>query len=120
MLVVSLFFFLMIRRPPRSTRTDTLFPYTTLFRSAKGGARRRKLVHHSTFGAQSRDQYFLAAQEEGGRETGTAVGNESEGRRVWTRQARESVVKGKSVPVRVSHGGSTLHTIKQRKYKKAN
>src|SRR3546814_8712731 len=30
----TLFFFLMIRRPPRSTRTDTLFPYTTLFRSA--------------------------------------------------------------------------------------
>src|SRR3546814_9716018 len=30
------FFFLMIRRPPRSTRTDTLFPYTTLFRSAGG------------------------------------------------------------------------------------
>src|SRR3546814_17819825 len=29
-----IFFFLMIRRPPRSTRTDTLFPYTTLFRSA--------------------------------------------------------------------------------------
>src|SRR3546814_4827107 len=28
-----LYFFLMIRRPPRSTRTDTLFPYTTLFRS---------------------------------------------------------------------------------------
>src|SRR3546814_11170303 len=27
-----LFFFLMIRRPPRSTRTDTLFPYSTLFR----------------------------------------------------------------------------------------
>src|SRR3546814_8703861 len=33
------FFFLMIRRPPRSTRTDTLFPYTTLFRS-RGGARK--------------------------------------------------------------------------------
>src|SRR3546814_20323205 len=30
---VMIFFFLMIRRPPRSTRTDTLFPYTTLFRS---------------------------------------------------------------------------------------
>src|SRR3546814_16214060 len=28
-------FFLMIRRPPRSTRTDTLFPYTTLFRSGR-------------------------------------------------------------------------------------
>src|SRR3546814_16673566 len=33
MLFLVLFFFLMIRRPPRSTRTDTLFPYTTLFRS---------------------------------------------------------------------------------------
>src|SRR3546814_14497973 len=32
--VFCVFFFLMIRRPPRSTRTDTLFPYTTLFRSA--------------------------------------------------------------------------------------
>src|SRR3546814_665477 len=32
-LIYMLFFFLMIRRPPRSTRTDTLFPYTTLFRS---------------------------------------------------------------------------------------
>src|SRR3546814_6917544 len=32
------FFFLMIRRPPRSTRTDTLFPYTTLFRSHRGVA----------------------------------------------------------------------------------
>src|SRR3546814_20943059 len=31
----SLFFCLMIRRPPRSTRTDTLFPYTTLFRSQR-------------------------------------------------------------------------------------
>src|SRR3546814_19937678 len=30
-----MFFFLMIRRPPRSTRTDTLFPYTTLFRSTE-------------------------------------------------------------------------------------
>src|SRR3546814_11242171 len=28
------FFYLMLRRPPRSTLTDTLFPYTTLFRSA--------------------------------------------------------------------------------------
>src|SRR3546814_19635088 len=33
--LVFMFFFLMIRRPPRSTRTDTLFPYTTLFRSVK-------------------------------------------------------------------------------------
>src|SRR3546814_15495212 len=32
---VFVFFFLMIRRPPRYTRTDTLFPYTTLVRSAR-------------------------------------------------------------------------------------
>src|SRR3546814_6755968 len=31
--IMSCFFFLRIRRPPRSTRTDTLFPHTTLFRS---------------------------------------------------------------------------------------
>src|SRR3546814_7424595 len=34
---VCVVFFLMIRRPPRSTRTDTLFPYTTLFRSPRSG-----------------------------------------------------------------------------------
>src|SRR3546814_15435725 len=36
-LYIFYFFFLMIRRPPRSTRTDTLFPYTTLFRSIPNG-----------------------------------------------------------------------------------
>src|SRR6184192_4490175 len=34
---LCVFFFLMIRRPPRSTRRFTLFPYTTLFRSHCGG-----------------------------------------------------------------------------------
>src|SRR3546814_5601802 len=37
MVLSRLCFFLMIRRPPRSTRTDTLFPYTTLFRSVHCG-----------------------------------------------------------------------------------
>src|SRR3546814_12252079 len=36
-----LFSLLVIRRPPRSTRTDTLFPCTTLFRSTRGGAEHR-------------------------------------------------------------------------------
>src|SRR6188472_4690195 len=36
------FFFLMIRRPPRSTRETTLFPYTTLFRSDCGVADRTR------------------------------------------------------------------------------
>src|SRR3546814_7264577 len=55
MYVVICFFFLMIRRPPRSTRTDTLVPYTTLFRSLSrqgrrgtrfAGARRRRGGRH--------------------------------------------------------------------------
>src|SRR3546814_20112541 len=40
--IFLVFFFLMIRRPPRSTRTDTLFPYTTLFRSL--GTQRRTAI----------------------------------------------------------------------------
>src|SRR3546814_8443860 len=52
--VLCLFFFLMIRRPPRSTRTDTLFPYTTLFRSRRlvevgmAGRRGDGAVGHAT------------------------------------------------------------------------
>src|SRR3546814_13202468 len=37
---VSMFIYLSIRRPPRSTRTDTLFPYTTLFRSEEAHVER--------------------------------------------------------------------------------
>src|SRR3546814_9462079 len=40
----SLFVFLMIRRPPRSTRTDTLFPYTTLFRAKDGRSRGQRIT----------------------------------------------------------------------------
>src|SRR3546814_3812211 len=53
-----LFFFLMIRRPPRSTRTDTLFPYTTLFRSPQGRASLRRHLPDSSRdprGASRRD-----------------------------------------------------------------
>src|SRR3546814_1875268 len=42
-MMLSLIFFLMIRRPPRSTRTDTLFPYTTLFRSGDQDVRQRNV-----------------------------------------------------------------------------
>src|SRR3546814_4434467 len=40
----------MIRRPPRSTRTDTLFPYTTLFRSRAGRRTARLCRHRARFG----------------------------------------------------------------------
>src|SRR3546814_1298615 len=36
----------MIRRPPRSTRTDTLFPYTTLFRSGRRVVVKARIVRH--------------------------------------------------------------------------
>src|SRR3546814_15535014 len=50
-LYICYFFFLMIRRPPRSTRTDTLFPYTTLFRSpAIGPARRAASAEEARIG----------------------------------------------------------------------
>src|SRR3546814_13938206 len=59
-------FFLMIRRPPRSTRTDTLFPYTTLFRStrvARGpaqgagdGAQQRGQARHPQDALRQADQ----------------------------------------------------------------
>src|SRR3546814_9424779 len=41
----------MIRLPPRSTRTDTLFPYTTLFRSRTGRGDRRWLAYMTRNGA---------------------------------------------------------------------
>src|SRR3546814_15539768 len=49
--VASLFFLLMIRRPPRSTRTDTLFPYTTLFRSDPPARTRNRVARRAAFKA---------------------------------------------------------------------
>src|SRR3546814_21043932 len=67
----GLFFFLMIRRPPRSTRTYTLFPYTTLFRSAAGyyiGAKRLKpsVLSRVKF-AETSSMHMPAWQSGGGR-----------------------------------------------------
>src|SRR3546814_18686410 len=50
--LLCFFFFLMIRRPPRSTRTDTLFPYTTLFRSIGNAGERGPIPTHSFAGAR--------------------------------------------------------------------
>src|SRR3546814_4046015 len=57
-----LFFFLMIRRPPRSTRTDTLFPYTTLFRSRCHVAHRRDGDRH--VGDGQRKEVQVRAEKE--------------------------------------------------------
>src|SRR3546814_12179808 len=54
-LLLSLYIlFLMIRRPPRSTRTDTLFPYTTLFRSLPPHRRQRLRLRGTATGRSAR------------------------------------------------------------------
>src|SRR3546814_6549079 len=65
--VICIFFvFLMIRRPPRSTRTDTLFPYTTLFRSLAvlqdGGLRHHGQRGHLAFARQEGDELVRQQQ----------------------------------------------------------
>src|SRR3546814_11943971 len=54
----------MIRRPPRSTRTDTLFPYTTLFRSARqlGDAVRLDVQFPAGLDDRRRDRVVAAAR----------------------------------------------------------
>src|SRR3546814_12899456 len=61
-LYITLFFFLMIRRPPRSTRTDTLFPYTTLFRS-------RLSYTQETTNESDRGRYVVAGRASDGSRT---------------------------------------------------
>src|SRR3546814_15497751 len=56
--ILSCVLFLMILRPPRSTRTDTLFPYTTLFRSPC--ARRGVIAHRNALATLYQWQQFPA------------------------------------------------------------
>src|SRR3546814_12896596 len=110
----------MLRRPPRSTRTDTLFPYTTLFRSLsrRGGrsagrdrrcrarrdrrrSRRRRDEPRDRRGGgrrYSRDRPRLDAIARCGRPTDSAV----------ARADRKSVGSGKRVSVRVDLGGRCI------------
>src|SRR3546814_70072 len=62
----------MIRRPPRSTRTDTLFPYTTLFRS--GGGRLIRKRHQLRGGAQQVQQARFVETLELGLVSNAAIG----------------------------------------------
>src|SRR3546814_3085048 len=56
----------MIRRPPRATRTDTLFPYTTLFRSASPDGGRPAARKHDLHRAARRDEPRLYPRRPGG------------------------------------------------------
>src|SRR3546814_12334557 len=115
------FFFLMIRRPPRSTRTDTLFPYTTLFRSprrcrrggpccpAAGSSNRRPRARI----ASGRHTWYAGSapaprQRSGDRGCGASRSRSVRSRRrplLCVRRDRKSVVLGKCVLVRFYLGG---------------
>src|SRR3546814_2446268 len=75
MSLLSSLFFLTIRRPPRSTRTDTLFPYTTLFRSdawagqvavVRGAVEDQSTVERLLGEYEARTVLHLAAQSQVG------------------------------------------------------
>src|SRR3546814_12446893 len=117
-LICFIFFFLMIRRPPRSTRTDTLFPYTTLVRSAIRRRRNRRASRwrlneggHRPRAAARRDAgrrrcRRARAQVDIRADAGRARGGERrDRRRAPARKERKSGVKGKRVSVRVDVGG---------------
>src|SRR3546814_6811325 len=105
-----MFCFLMIRRPPRSTRTDTLFPYTTLFRSQGHSlwrSHRRICAFHAatetgTLGRRSRCSGLRADRASG--QSGGSRGNGQARRR--TRRGKNEEVSG--VPAR--HVRSEEHT----------
>src|SRR3546814_15863801 len=85
--VVIFVVFLMIRRPPRSTRTDTLFPYTTLFRSLGGGTHR----HHQRTADTERHSGHHGAADAGAAEAVRWPGC------AWRASAGEHVPRGVGV-----------------------
>src|SRR3546814_11901503 len=117
----------MIRRPPRSTRTDTLFPYTTLFRSSRSAAGKSG-TPDQVRGDEGLGEPGKEALDRGGRRLWVLdhrdVADMVEDLRLRARDSgfedgeaadRKSVVEGKRVSVRVDLGGRRI--IKKKKDK---
>src|SRR3546814_16844330 len=87
------FLFIMIRRPPRSTRTVTLFPYTTVFRS-RGAESRVAAVHQEALARlQGRAlEHVHPDREEGLRQAGRLLQREALGHRQALRGRRHAVL----------------------------
>src|SRR3546814_18484400 len=111
----------MIRRPPRSTRTDTLFPYTTLFRSTRrqpagaGGARGTVASIAPARGGHARARQFRQCGHLRALSDRNPRGRADKLGRALDRVGldRKSVVSGKSVSVRVDLGGRRIHKKKK-------
>src|SRR3546814_1344743 len=101
------FFFLMIRRPPRSTRTDTLFPYTTLFRSSHRSA--------ASSAVRARRHRFRRRTVRNGRETGCASSSGHAARHRRTGRSEEHTSELQSL-MRISYAVFCLK--KKKKYRK--
>src|SRR3546814_17861993 len=108
----------MIRRPPRSTRTDTLFPYTTLFRSG-AGLRRSRWQWDRRWSAQRGPAAPPGRRRPQAQPTAPALSSNNlkptatpaaspHPYRSAAPQDRKGVVQGKSVSVRVDTGGSRI------------
>src|SRR3546814_17267304 len=84
----------MIRRPPRSTRTDTLFPYTTLFRSVLGDARMQvgDRVAVQGLSADHDLEAVVVGRVVAARDRDAAAGVEVEGAEVHHRRGRQADV----------------------------
>src|SRR3546814_19676873 len=97
----------MIRRPPRSTRTDTLFPYTTLFRSSRRGLATSQRGGRAECRGSDRRRRAGGARRRGRRggrrpdRVAPAAGPAAP----VQHGDRQSVGQGKSVSVRVELGG---------------
>src|SRR3546814_18922182 len=114
--------FLMIRRPPKSTRTDTLFPYTTLFRSLVGG--KEEPFGHVQFPAEPGIDEALRSQRRDLRRAETAGGRRALARREQRHQKgdreqanrmREGVSHGVSPLVIVNGWPICPHTSRRRR-----
>src|SRR3546814_20809892 len=117
MVVIYYIFVLMIRRPPRSTRTVTRFPYATLFRSRP--RRRRRAQRHRAQGTRGEalqaglDGTAQRLLVEGSRQCDLHRPLLAAQHQVEPHADRKSVVSGKSVSVRVDLGGRRLSKKKK-------
>src|SRR3546814_10961913 len=94
----------MIRRPPRSTRTDTLCPYTTLFRSAGGGDRAAGAAVHR-FGAADEDDACATLRRCRGKAADAADrGHRGEDQRADPAGGRTALQRGLGARLRIPPG----------------
>src|SRR3546814_7853454 len=103
----------MIRRPPRSTRTDTLFPYTTLFRSAISGARSALADCCPVAGVLGRDRYRSGQACQSSRSRSEEHTSELQSL-MRISYAVFCLKKKKPIPKLIKHKIPTLHTIQYR------